>query len=241
MTDREKKAFAEKTNYNIADLLTLMDELRAPEGCSWDRAQTHESIRRCLLEEAYEVAEAIDRGDSASLCEELGDLLFQIVFHAKIEAEQGQFDFHDVVDGICKKMVARHPHVFACPGSDAPDWTALKVQQRGQTKLSQRLEEIPKPLPALMRGEKLTERLGEAAEAFIPFGKQPLPNRSLDSILAGFVDDAADKAKHCEAAGDALLHFAAVCQDRGIDCEKALNDACKRIILQVKERESAES
>jgi len=99
-------------HYSMEDLLRIMELLRAPEGCPWDREQTHQSIRRNMLEEAYEVAEAIDNRDTANLKEELGDVLLQVVFHSRMAQEEGLFTFDDVVDGICKKLVFRHPHVF---------------------------------------------------------------------------------------------------------------------------------
>ena len=107
-----------KDYYSMDDLLRIMELLRTPEGCPWDRAQTHQSIRRNMLEEAYEVAEAIDQQDPVHLQEELGDVLLQVVFHARMAQEAGQFDFGDVVDGICKKLVFRHPHVFGGKGPE---------------------------------------------------------------------------------------------------------------------------
>ncbi len=104
--------FETKDRYGIQDLLKIMEMLRAPGGCPWDREQTHESIRKNMIEETYEVVEAIDNQDSELLKEELGDVLLQVVFHSRIEQEAGRFDFDDVCDGICKKLIVRHPHVF---------------------------------------------------------------------------------------------------------------------------------
>ena len=104
--------FQTADRYGMEDLLRVMELLRAPGGCPWDRAQTHQSIRQNMLEEAYETAEAIDRGDMDNLKEELGDVLLQVVFHARMAQEAGCFDFSDVVDGVCKKLVFRHPHVL---------------------------------------------------------------------------------------------------------------------------------
>ena len=117
--------------YKIGDLLRLMELLRSPGGCPWDRAQTHQSIRDNMLEEAYEAADAIDRGDMDNLKEELGDVLFQTVFPSALAQEAGAFTFDDVVDGVCKKLVFRHPHVFgtedAADGSQAMlVWDARK-------------------------------------------------------------------------------------------------------------------
>lgn len=223
MNPIEKQTFLEKNNYTMTDLLAIMDELRSESGCAWDRAQTHASIRRCLLEEAYEVAEAIDRDDPAMLCEELGDLLFQVVFHAKLEQEAGHFAFDDVADAISKKMIERHPHVFAHPGSDVPDWNEIKRQKRGQTTLSQRLEEIPAPLPALMRADKLIDRMEQA-------GCSPADYLSASLVEAKERTNLLDHEK----AGDLLLAVVADCRRSGIDCEKALTDACHRLTAQIK-------
>lgn len=216
----EKEAFLQKNNYTVDDLLALMAELRSEGGCAWDRAQTHASIRRCLLEEAYEVAEAIDRDDPAMLREELGDLLFQVVFHARIEEEEGRFAFDDIADAVTKKMIERHPHVFAHPGSDAPDWNEIKQAKRGQVSLAQRLEEIPAPLPALMRADKLIDRMAQA-------GRSPDDYHALPKI-------APSQALDHESAGDFLLAYVEECRKAGIDCEKALSDAVGRMTERVK-------
>ena len=113
--------FVRKPRYGYDDLLEIIRLLRSPEGCPWDRVQTHESIRRGLLEEAYEAAEAIDTGDTALLKEELGDVLMQVVFHADIERDTGRFDMDDVCDGVVKKLLFRHPHVFGAAHEDSPE------------------------------------------------------------------------------------------------------------------------
>ena len=130
--------FEEKTAYTVEDLRRIIHLLRAPGGCPWDGAQTHESIRRNFLEEAFEVAEAIDEKNPAHLKEELGDVLFQVMFHSEIEAEQGNFTVDDVVNGICEKMIRRHPRVF---GGEIPEvenekdlWEAIKKQEREEKK-----------------------------------------------------------------------------------------------------------
>ena len=105
-------SYPEKETYSVDDLLAIMRALRSPEGCPWDKEQTHESIRENFLEETHEVIEAIDNGDTAGLREELGDVLMQVVFHSVMEEEVGGFTFSDVVDELCKKLIVRHPHVF---------------------------------------------------------------------------------------------------------------------------------
>ena len=124
--------FTQKAQYTVEDLRRIVALLRAPGGCPWDGAQTHESIRRNFIEEAYEVAEAIDEQSPAHLKEELGDVLLQVVFHASLEEDAGRFDLDDVADGICKKLIFRHPHVFGDGGEGtAESWEALKRREKG--------------------------------------------------------------------------------------------------------------
>ena len=113
--------FEQKQRYGVDDLLHIMEILRSREGCPWDREQTHESIRRDFVEETYEVLEAIDRQDPALLREELGDVLLQVVFHARMEEEAGRFAFADVVDEVCRKLIVRHPHIFADGKADTSE------------------------------------------------------------------------------------------------------------------------
>ena len=124
-------------SYDCNDLRKIVHILRSPGGCQWDQAQTHQSIRRNFLEEAYEVAEAIDEGDLDHLKEELGDVLLQVVFHSSIEEEAGRFDLDDVADGVCRKLIYRHPHVFGDVSVQSTDeilsnWEELKKKEKGQ-------------------------------------------------------------------------------------------------------------
>lgn len=153
--------FGFKEKYDIADLLEIMEILRRPEGgCPWDAAQTHASIRRNFIEETYEVIEAIDKDDKALLCEELGDVLMQVVFHTELEREAGNFDFNDVADGICKKLIERHPHVFGEVHVENAEevltnWDAIKRQSKKQQTYTSAMQAVPRELPALMRAEKI--------------------------------------------------------------------------------------
>ncbi|MCL2508495.1 MAG: nucleoside triphosphate pyrophosphohydrolase [Oscillospiraceae bacterium] len=140
-----------------------MAYLRSPGGCPWDAEQTHESIKKNLIEEAYEVIEAINKQDQGLLLEELGDLLMQVVFHAQMESEAGGFTFDDVCDGICKKLIERHPHVFgkaAVGGVDdvLSNWDAIKRKSKGQAKGSEPMLSVPRELPALMRAGKVQQK-----------------------------------------------------------------------------------
>jgi len=158
--------FQIKQSYGIGDLLEIMELLRSE--CPWDREQTHESIRGNVIEEAYEVAEAIDNGGGEHLREELGDLLLQVVFHSQIDKESGGgFDFDAVCDGICRKLIYRHPHVFGevkadTTGEVLKNWDDLKSASKGEETLSERLESVPKLLPALTRAEKVGKKAANA-------------------------------------------------------------------------------
>ena len=141
-------------NYSMEDLLKIMQLLRGPGGCPWDRAQTHQSIRANMLEEAYEAADAIDRMDMDNLKEELGDVLLQVVFHTSIEEDAGRFDLDAVADGICKKLIYRHPHVFgdvsvSSTGEILSNWEELKQKEKGQATQADAVDAVARSLPAL--------------------------------------------------------------------------------------------
>ena len=145
----------------VAELRKIIALLRSDKGCPWDKEQTHESIRRNFLEEAYEACEAIDSGDAALLCEELGDVLLQVMFHAQIEEELGRFTLDDVADVTCKKLIFRHPHIFGDAGAatDADEvllaWEELKRKEKQHETLSQSMEAVARSLPATWRAEKI--------------------------------------------------------------------------------------
>ena len=159
------RPYPKKPEFDITPLQDIIKTLREPGGCPWDIAQTHESIRRNLIEETYEVLEAIDLEDYDLLCEELGDLLMQVVFHARMAEEAGEFSMQDVVEGVTEKLVRRHPHVFgdvqaADAGSALISWEAVKKEEKKERKSL--LDGVPKDLPALMAAQKLQ---GKAAKA----------------------------------------------------------------------------
>lgn len=155
-----------QSRYTYRDLIAIIERLRSPGGCPWDREQTHESLRANLLEEAYEVIEAINRQDDANLEEELGDLLLQIVFHGLIAEEDGYFTLLDVTTGVCEKMIRRHPHVFAEESIATADgvvrrWEEIKQQEKGQTNQTQRMKDLPEALPMLVRSRKVQKKAAE--------------------------------------------------------------------------------
>ena len=154
--------FEEKSNYKIDDLLEIMRILRSPEGCPWDREQTHTTIKKNIIEEAYEAADAIGQNDDEALCEELGDVLLQIIFHAQMAKETGEFDFDKVCDGICRKLILRHPHVFGEVKADTAEkvldnWAEIKKAEKGQADTTDVMNAVAHSLPALMRGQKIAK------------------------------------------------------------------------------------
>ncbi len=158
--------FTIKDHYKVDDLLRIMELLRGEGGCVWDREQDHHSIRNNFIEETYEAVEAIDREDPALLQEELGDVLLQVVFHARMEEEAGRFTFSDVCDGICKKLIYRHPHVFGDVSVEnssqvLENWDKLKTVEKHQETAVSTLEAVSKALPALVRAAKVQKRAGK--------------------------------------------------------------------------------
>ena len=159
--------FTQKEQYKFEDLLRIMEILRSPDGCMWDREQDHHSIRRNFIEETYEVIEAIDNEDAALLKEELGDVLLQVVFHAQMEKEKGVFDINDVADGICKKLIYRHPHVFgntevSSTGEILDNWEALKKTEKNEQTASDELKRVARSLPGLIRADKVQKKAAKA-------------------------------------------------------------------------------
>lgn len=155
-----------ETKYNFEDLLDIISRLRAPEGCAWDREQTHKSLKTGLIEETYEVLEAIDKESDPMMTEELGDVLLQVVLHAQIAAEENRFDISDITDGICRKMIYRHPHVFgdasAATSSEVlENWELLKKAEKHISCQTDVLRNVPANLPALMRAEKVQKKAAQ--------------------------------------------------------------------------------
>ena len=222
------EAFERKEHYDLDDYRALMHFLRGPEGCPWDRVQTHESIRRNLLEEAYETAHAIDTGDTDNLREELGDLLMQVLFHAEMEAERGCFDLDDVADTACKKLVFRHPHVFGTVSAESPEavletWDERKKEEKGQQSLYDTLIAVAETLPALWRADKLLKKTEQSGQD-IAETREPV---ALIRRAADRLDDSESDPE--TAVGDLLLAAAGAARQRGIDPETALHHACERL------------
>lgn len=165
-----------KEKYTLDDLAEIIKTLRAEGGCPWDREQTHESLREAMLEEAYEAVDAIDKGDMGNLCEETGDVLLQVVFHAQIEAEKGGYTLDDVLKGVCEKMIYRHPHVFGTGvKADTPEevlvnWEALKKKEKQLSSQTQAMRSVPEALPALLRAKKVQKKAADVGFDFYETG-----------------------------------------------------------------------
>lgn len=231
--------FKIKSRYDIDDLLKIMEILRSENGCPWDREQDHKSIRKDFLEEAYEVCEAIDREDSALLREELGDVLLNVVFHARIEEEQGRFTFADSVNDVCRKLIERHPHVFGdVTVKDSEDvlknWNDIKKESKGQETYAQTLKSVCTALPALMRAQKIGKR---AAYAGMDFPDAAAAMASLESEISE-VKAAKNGGELEEELGDML--FAAVNAVRlyGFDAEELLTRAADKFTDRFEETEN---
>lgn len=235
--------FEFKNRYDIEDLKRILELLRSPEGCPWDKVQTHESIRTDLIEETYEVCEGIDKNSPEMLREELGDLLLQIVFHSQIERENGNFDFDDVCNDICQKLVYRHPHVFGEVKADDTDtvlknWDALKRESKHQDSFTETLESVPKTFPALLRGEKLCKR---AARAGLPMDDPAECAGKIRQALDSLEKTGFDKvnAQNQQTCGKLLLEICNLNRILKVDGEKALTYASNKFIIDFSRAENA--
>ena len=229
----------------MEDLLEIMRILR--KACPWDREQTHESIRMNFIEETYEAIEAIDTQDADLLQEELGDVLLQVVFHAQMEAEAGRFDFADVCDAICQKLIVRHPHVFSDRKADTvsqvlTNWDAIKMEQKGQTQVSETLDSVAKSLPALMRSQKVLKRAAKAGVDVPDAAAATAQTVQLAGALQEAV--AAGEAQKAQMLlGTLLLSCTGVARQLHTEAEYALTKACESFVsaFAAAERKAAET
>ena len=216
-------AYPEKQHYTADDLAAIIAILRDPDnGCPWDKVQTHRSIRMNFLEEAYEAVDAIDLDDPELLCEELGDVLMQVVFHAQIEREAGHFTFAEVCDGVCRKLLDRHPHIFRGDES-IKDWDSLKNKEKGRTTLADELNTVPATLPALMYAQKMQKRAARKG-AFAQTAEDAAA--ALKAAERGWEEAVPENA--AERAGALLFAAANAMRLAGVDAEEALTFASRR-------------
>ena len=225
-----KELLDRKGGYTFYDLVEIMKILRGEGGCPWDREQTHMSIRKNLIEETYEVVEAIDNDDPVLMCEELGDLILQAVFHAQMSAEEGRFDINDVCNGICEKLIVRHPHIFSDVVADTSDevlknWDAIKQQTKHQKTVTEKLKAIPPSLPALMRACKAGEKAAKVGFDF------PTPGDAMKKVYEEAREvETADSDAVSEEIGDLLFAAVNVARKHGVDPEEALYRATDKFI-----------
>jgi tetrapyrrole methylase family protein/MazG family protein len=224
--------FVRKNSYGLKDLENIVSILRSPGGCPWDAEQDHKSLRRALLEESCEVIEAIDEESPAHLQEELGDVLLQVVFHADIERQAGRFDLDAVADGICKKLIFRHPHVFGDVSvHDSEEvlvnWEALKRQEKSQETYTDTLTAVAKSLPALWRAEKVQKKAKKAGFDW------PDASGAVDKLseeLAELKEAMEQGTNIQEELGDLLFSVVNVSRFLKADPEEALNAATEKFI-----------
>jgi len=224
--------FENKLRYDVYDLRKLMGLLRGPDGCPWDAEQTHESIRRNLLEEAYEAAEAIDSGERELMLEELGDVLMQVVFHADIAEGSGRFDLDDIADATCRKLLRRHPHVFgdvrANDGSESlVFWEDVKREEKQQDSVADEMRSVAKSLPALWQAEKVQKK---AAKVGFDWPEHFGALDSLRSEVRELEDTIASGGDIEDELGDLIFSAVNVARFFGIDPERAVERSCKKFI-----------
>ena len=226
--------FIRKDKYNIEDLLQIMELLRGPGGCPWDAEQTHKSIRKDFIEETYEVIEAINKDDKELLKEELGDVLLQVVFHTQIEKESNCFDFSDVCDGLCKKLIERHPHVFGDINVSSTDevlsnWDTIKRKSKGQKTQGSSMLKVPKELPALMRAQKIQSKAKKAGFDWDNIdGAFEALYSELDELKSAMKNGNADEVKN--EMGDLLFSCVNVSRFLDVESEEALTLSNEKFI-----------
>ena len=224
----------EKDFYSVEDLVAIMRVLRGENGCPWDKEQTHTSIRNNLLEEAYETADAIDRLDDTDMAEELGDLLLQIVFHCQMAEERGAYSLDKVADGICKKLIYRHPHIFSNVVANTSDevldnWDKLKNKEKHMQSYSDTLKAVPKAFPACLRAQKVQKRASKAGYDFKSVEDTVL---KIEEELAELKQALAEKDVKSASSelGDLLFSVINTARFLKADAEQSLADTTERFI-----------
>ena len=208
-----------KSEYSADDLVKITTLLR--HKCPWDAEQTHESVRQCFIEEVYEACDAIDKKDAENLCEELGDVYFQVLFHAEMAKEEGAFTLGDVINGVCRKLIVRHPHVFGDGAAKTSaevlnNWDKIKAKTKGQTEKTDPVKDVPRALPALMRAQKLAKRASKAG----------LYDKSDELCGVGQTE-----AKRL--LGEQLFRLCGAAEAAGISAEEALMEQNERFLSEI--------
>lgn len=224
--------FIGKERYSFQDVVSLVQFLRSENGCEWDKAQTHASIRRNFMEEAYEACEAMD--DPVHLKEELGDVLLQVVFHAGIEQDAGHFSVDDVCDGVCRKLIARHPHLFS--GGERQDWETMKRVQRGNQTVGEAMKGICAALPATWRADKLQSKAEKTGFRWNDINQSVA---KLEEELQELKEALRFRGDPKEELGDLLFAAVNVARWLGADPEDVLNASCSKFTGRFSEMEQA--
>ena len=228
------KELFNKDRYDLSDLRLVFSYLRGENGCPWDRVQTHESIRANLIEETYEVVESIDKADLKLMREELGDLLLQVVFHAGIEEEKGNFTLDDVISDVTEKLLRRHPHVFGNAQADNPEgalnaWEAAKGEEKTERKtVVDKMNAVPPSLPALMRAQKVSKKAvkgGFDSGELIASSAQEVI--AVGELMKNGETDSAELEKHL---GSALYGISVFAEKAELECEFELTKTCEEFI-----------
>ncbi len=224
----------DKKMYNtINELQEIMDTLRGPSGCDWDKKQTHESLKKYLIEESYELCQAIDNDDIDEIIEELGDILLQVIFHCQIGQEEGFFDLKEVINGICTKLIHRHPHVFNEQDLDMNEfektWEDLKQEEKGESSITEGLKRIPKYLPSLIKAEKIQNKA-----ALVGFDWDNVDDvfKKIEEEYQELLDEhKVGNIKYIkEELGDLLFSIVNLARFLNIDPEEALNYTSQKFI-----------
>lgn len=221
-----KSALVEREHHDYDSLTDLVRLLRSEWGCPWDKEQTHASIRRDLIEETYEVIEGIDNDDAHLMCEELGDLMMQAVFHADIENDAGRFTPTDVFDGIVKKMIHRHPHVFGDVQASTSEkvldnWDKIKSSEKKRLTVGSKMDAVPPALPALMRAQKIGKTAAKVGFDF-DSAEAAFSKITEESAEVAEAMTQGDPDRIAEELGDLLFAVVNVCRLSGVDAEESL-------------------
>lgn len=228
--------FQVKDRYDLNDFVSLISFLRSDNGCPWDRVQTHSSIKRNLLEEAYELAETLENDDKEHMKEELGDVLMQVLFHTDIEANAGVFDLNDVADHACKKLVSRHPNLFG-EKTDL-DWDQIKRLERGEVTVASEMNGVSRTLPALWRAEKIQRKAAKIGYDWPSvFDALDKIQEETQELREGIV--ASDEDNIIEELGDLIFASVDAARMLGVDPEVAVHRACEKAIGRFRFMEAA--
>lgn len=230
-----------KEKYNFDDFKEIMNTLISEDGCPWDKIQTHETLKRYLIEESYEVLEAIENKDKENLCEELGDVLLQVVFHSVLAEKEKEFTLDDVINGVSKKMIFRHPHIFSNANAETAEdvllsWEELKKKEKGYEKQSEVLKSVPKHFPALMRADKVLKKASDSNNE-----KSSLKEavESLKQLVNTIDTESIDKNNtNDELIGEILLKTSNISKFLKINSEFALTKSIEKFINNFEENEN---